>query len=89
LSVGKEITFSTSHALPPGNDDTQRDIGTAQINGVDLATELLKNGWAKTKESKREPSEEDNKRKALESEAKTAGKGLWNSNGPPASVICY
>jgi len=49
---------------------------------VDLTSELLKNGWAKLKEIKREPSEEDNRRKDIESEAKAAGKGVWNPHGP-------
>lgn len=63
-----------------------RDIATAEINGVDLASEILKNGWAKLKESKREPAPEDQGRKDLETEAKAAGKGLWNPHGPQVST---
>jgi staphylococcal nuclease domain-containing protein 1 len=47
-----------------------------------LASELLKNGWAKLKDIKREPTEEDLRKRELETEAKLAGKGLWNPHGP-------
>ena len=75
-----------THSLPP-NDDTPRDIGTAEIGGVDLSLELLKNGWAKLKELKRESTEDDLKRRELETEAKAAGKGLWNPHGPKAYLF--
>lgn len=53
---------------------------------MDLATELLKNGWAKANEkSKREPNEEDLKRKDLENEAKGGMRGMWNPQGPKVS----
>lgn len=84
LAVGKEISFTSSHSLP-SNDDVPRDIGTAEIAGLDLASDLLKNGWAKLKETKREPNDEDLKRREHENEAKAAGKGLWNPHGP---VVC-
>ncbi|PFH51564.1 hypothetical protein AMATHDRAFT_3013 [Amanita thiersii Skay4041] len=86
LAVGKEITFVTSHSLPP-NDDVPRDIGSAEVGGVDLTSELLRNGWAKLKDSKREPTEEDLKKKELENEAKSANKGLWNPQGQPARTV--
>lgn len=73
-----------THSLPP-NDDVTRDIGNADIGGVDLASELVRQGWAKLKELKRDPTEEDLKRRELESEAKSAGKGLWNPHGPKVS----
>jgi staphylococcal nuclease domain-containing protein 1 len=71
--------------LPP-NDDVPRDFGTAEIGGLDVGSELLRNGWTKIKELKRDPTEEDLKRKDLEAEAKGAGKGLWNPHGP--KVCC-
>ncbi|TFK73990.1 transcription factor [Pluteus cervinus] len=80
LLVGKEVTFTSIHslALSSGEDSVPRDIGSAEINGLDVTTELLKNGWVKLKESKREPTDDDNRRKDLENEAKAASKGLWN-----------
>lgn len=48
---------------------------------MDLGLELIKNGWAKLKEVKREATEEDTKRKELENEAKASGKGIWNPHG--------
>lgn len=86
LAVGKEISFISIHSLP-SNDDIPRDLGNAEIGGVDLTSELLKNGWAKLKEIKREHSEEDNKRKDIESEARAAGKGVWNPHGPKAHAV--
>ncbi|PPQ63489.1 hypothetical protein CVT24_005146, partial [Panaeolus cyanescens] len=88
LAVGKEITFTSIHALPP-NEEVQRDLGHAEIGGVDLASEILRNGWAKLKEMKRELTEEDNKKKDLENEAKAAGKGVWNPHGPQARTVNY
>ncbi|KAG6842174.1 hypothetical protein C0991_001667 [Blastosporella zonata] len=85
-TVGKEITFTSSHSLP-SNDDVPRDLGNAEVGGVDLASELLKNGWAKLKEIKREPTDEDLKRRELENEARTGGKGLWNPHGPQARAV--
>lgn len=86
LTVGKEVTFTSIHSLPAGNDDTLRDLGNADVGGVDVATELLKNGWAKIKDTKREPTEDDNRRKELENEAKAGGKGIWNPHGPK---VCF
>jgi staphylococcal nuclease domain-containing protein 1 len=86
MVVGKEVTFTTTHALPASNTDAdvQRDFGNVEFNGVDLATDLLRSGWARTKDgSKREPSEEDLKKKELENEARTAGRGIWRPEGPP------
>ena len=85
MVVGKEITFTPTHSLPPSNTDpdVQRDFGNVDFNG-DLAKDLLASGWARTKEgSKREPTEEDLKKKELENEAKQAGRGLWRPEGPP------
>ncbi|KAF6760252.1 transcription factor [Ephemerocybe angulata] len=72
LTVGKEISFTTIHSLP-SNDDVPRDLGSAEIGGVDLTSELLRSGWAKLKEIKREASEEDLKKRALEE----GSQGCW------------
>jgi staphylococcal nuclease domain-containing protein 1 len=77
LTVGKEISFVSTHALPT-NEDTPRDIGNAEIGGLDIASELLKNGWAKMKELKRELTEDDLKKRESENEAKAARRGLWS-----------
>ena len=50
-AVGKEITFTSTHSLPP-NDETLRDLGTADIGGHDLSVELTKAGWATVKDHK-------------------------------------
>ncbi len=90
IAVGKPITFTSTHQLPH-SDEVERDIGTAEINGVDLASELLKNGWAKLKDLKRDATDEDSRKKDLESEARSAGKGVWNPHGPkvrPLAASC-
>ena len=84
--MGKHITFTSTHSLP-ASDDVPRDIGTAEINGVDLASELLKNGWAKLKDLKRDPTDEDLRKKDLEAEARSAGKGVWNPHGPKVCLL--
>lgn len=58
-----------------------RDLGSGEIAGHDLTTELLRAGWAKLKEIKREASEEDIKKREVEAEAKAAGRGIWNPHG--------
>ena len=52
------------------------------MQGTDIALQLLKAGWAKLKEIKREPTEADLKKREAEAEAKAAGKGVWNPHGP-------
>ncbi|KAG1737619.1 hypothetical protein EDB19DRAFT_1909600 [Suillus lakei] len=86
LAVGKEISFTSTHSFP-SNDDVTRDFGIADIGGVDVASEMLKNGWAKVKESKRDPTEDDIRKRDIEVEAKATGKGLWNSHGPQARAV--
>ncbi|KAG2072118.1 staphylococcal nuclease [Suillus decipiens] len=86
LAVGKEISYISTHSLP-SNGDVTRDLVTAEIKGVDVASEILKNGWAKVKESKRAPTEDDIRKRVIEAEAKATGKGLWNSHGPQARVV--
>lgn len=71
----------STHSLP-NSDEVTRDFGTAEIGGHDLTTELLKNGWVKLKDIKRDPTDEDVRRRELENEAKSLGKGLWNPHGP-------
>ncbi|EJU04311.1 hypothetical protein DACRYDRAFT_20881 [Dacryopinax primogenitus] len=89
LAVGKQIHFHVTHALGPSNDGGQRDIGTGIVGGADVASEILKNGWGKVKEGKRDETEEDTKRKALEATAKEEGKGLWNPEGPKERIVNY
>ncbi|PCH43541.1 hypothetical protein WOLCODRAFT_164527 [Wolfiporia cocos MD-104 SS10] len=88
FAVGKPVTFTVTHSLQP-NDDVPRDIGSAEIGGVDIASELLRNGWAKLKDLKRDPTEEDLKKRELENEARAAQKGLWNPHGPKARTVHY
>ncbi|KAH0827961.1 hypothetical protein J3R83DRAFT_3599 [Lanmaoa asiatica] len=81
MAIGKPISFTSAHSLP-SNDDITRDLGTAEIGSLDVTSELLKNGWVKVKDLKREPTDDDTRKRDLEAEAKAAGLGLWNSHGP-------
>lgn len=83
--VGRTVTFTVAHSLS-SNDDTPRDIGSVDMQGVDIATQLLKAGWAKLKDIKRDPTEADLKKREAEAEAKAAGKGIWNPHGPKVCV---
>jgi len=86
LTVGKEVTFTSIYSLPP-NEDIPRDLGYAEIGGVDLSTELLKAGWVKTKEIKREPTEDDTKKRDLENESKAASRGMWTPQPPKVNYF--
>lgn len=90
LLVGKEVTFVATHQLPPSTNDpgVQRDFGNVEFNGVDLATDLLRTGWTKVKEGKKgELGEEDLRKKDLEAEAKSVGRGIWKAEGPTVSTF--
>jgi endonuclease YncB( thermonuclease family) len=58
-----------------------------------LATEILRNGWAKIKEGKgrdREGvSEEESKKREVESQARSAGKGVWSEEEAPSVSGVY
>jgi staphylococcal nuclease domain-containing protein 1 len=84
LAVGKTISFTTTHSLPP-KDDVLSDFGHAEIDGKDVATEVLRAGFARCKEIKREPTDEDTRRKELETEARNNMVGMWNPQGPKVS----
>ncbi|KAI0311712.1 hypothetical protein OF83DRAFT_1149705 [Amylostereum chailletii] len=89
LAVGKEISFTSAHQLPPNEGDVPRDLGNGEINGVDISNEVLRTGWAKVKDIKRDPTDEDLKRKEVEADAKAAGRGIWNPHGPQARSVIY
>ncbi|CAE6420718.1 unnamed protein product [Rhizoctonia solani] len=88
FAVGKPITFTSTHSLPP-KDDVASDFGHAEIGGKDVATEVLRAGFAKCKEIKREPTEDDNRRKELEAEARNNLVGMWNPQGPKNHNVQY
>ncbi|KAG8990818.1 hypothetical protein FRB90_001602 [Tulasnella sp. 427] len=86
LTVGKEITFESTYSVP-SNDGVPRDVGIATLNGQDLTNEILKNGWAKLKENKREATDEDIQRRAIEADAKANSRGIWNADGLVAKAF--
>ena len=56
--------------------------------GKCIPREMLKAGWAKLKDIKRDPTEADLKKREIEAEAKAAGKGIWNPHGPKVDMHC-
>ncbi|KAG8899320.1 hypothetical protein FRB99_006782 [Tulasnella sp. 403] len=84
--VGKEITFESTYSLP-SNDAIPRDVGIPYLNGQPIINDLIKAGWVKVKDTKRELTDEDIQRRAIETEARNAGRGIWNpSSAPPRTV---
>ncbi|KAJ1304495.1 hypothetical protein OPQ81_005641 [Rhizoctonia solani] len=88
FAVGKPITFTATHSLPL-KDDIASDFGHAEIGGKDVTTEVLRAGFARCKDIKREPTEEDNRRKELEAEARNNMVGMWNPQGPKDHKVQY
>ncbi|KAL3954685.1 hypothetical protein ACCO45_010248 [Purpureocillium lilacinum] len=83
LVVGKPVQCTIHYAVPSG-----REFGTAKLkDGTELPDELVKAGWLKVREDagRKEESEEILERleklRALESQAKGEGKGLWAGVG--------
>jgi hypothetical protein len=60
----KKIAFTSSDQLPPGEGDVPRDIGSGEVNGVDITNEMLSHGWAKVKDLKREATDDDLRRRS-------------------------
>jgi staphylococcal nuclease domain-containing protein 1 len=64
-----------------------RENGTIFLPGVNVLENAVSEGWVKVREQsgKKEKSEEEeatiSKLKALEEQAKAAGKGVWGSGG--------
>jgi staphylococcal nuclease domain-containing protein 1 len=84
LVVGKAVQFSVSYTVP----SSQREYGTVMLNETtDLTEEMVKSGWLKVREDagRKEESEEIQQKleklRALESQAKNEGKGLWAGTG--------
>ncbi|KAH9984776.1 hypothetical protein BJV77DRAFT_965908 [Russula vinacea] len=81
LTVGKEIAFTSSHQLPPGEETYPVTLVTARSTVLTSPTKL--------KDLKREATDDDLRRKDLESEAKSASRGQWNPHGPKARRVIH
>ncbi|KAI1348052.1 tudor domain-containing protein [Xylaria sp. FL0043] len=89
LTVGKPIHCTILYTVPSSG----REYGYAQLkDGTQLPDELVKAGWLKVREDagRKEESEETLERldtlRNLESQAKTASKGLWATTGGDIEV---
>ncbi|PHH86199.1 hypothetical protein CDD83_10586 [Cordyceps sp. RAO-2017] len=84
LVVGKPVQCTVLYTIP----STGREFGTAKLkDGTDLPDDSVKAGWLKVREDagRKEESEENTERveklRALETQAKGEGKGLWAGVG--------
>lgn len=84
LVVGKSVKCTTSYTIPASG----REFGSASLpDGTEFPDELVKAGWLKVREDagRKDDSEEVAERleklRALESAAKSEGKGLWAGVG--------
>ncbi|CAB5297965.1 unnamed protein product [Rhizophagus irregularis] len=81
--VGKEVTFRVDYNIPT----TGREYGTilyGNENVTNVTQMVIKEGWAKVREDGRKNKEESRGEEietliALESDAKSAGKGIWQT----------
>ncbi|KAH8916110.1 transcription factor [Atractiella rhizophila] len=92
LLVGKEVNFVVHYSTP-----TAGEFGIIYLpskDNMDVALEVLRQGWAKLREgnSKKEGEEEEEERKRLmrekEEEAKREGRGIW-AGSPPERTVEY
>jgi staphylococcal nuclease domain-containing protein 1 len=80
--IGKEVLFRVDYSIPT----TGREYGTVLVGNENInATQMVvKEGWAKVREDGRKNKEESRgeeieKLLSLETEARSAGKGVWQS----------
>jgi staphylococcal nuclease domain-containing protein 1 len=82
LLVGKDVQFSVQYTVstmtPP------RENGIVYLPGLNVLENAVSEGWVKLRESGRKDKTEEEETilanlKTLEDQAKTSGKGIWNS----------
>ena len=80
--MGKDVQFSVSYTIstmtPP------RENGIVFLPATNVLESVISEGWVKLRESGKKDKSEDEealltKLKGLEDQAKSAGKGVWNS----------
>lgn len=80
--VGKEVTFRVDYTIPTsGREYGSILIGSENVNVTQM---VVKEGWAKVREDGRKNKEENRGEDietllSLESEAKSAGRGIWQN----------
>ncbi|XXQ34247.1 Staphylococcal nuclease like protein [Plasmodiophora brassicae] len=85
LVIGKRVKFAVTYT----HAESQRDYGTAELEGVgDLSENLVKNGWARVKPAKEgmKPKPELEPLIAAQAEAEAAHKGVHAAK-PAASAV--
>lgn len=89
LCVGREVQFSLSYTIPAANGPAL-EFGELYLPGrgnLDVAKEMVSTGWAKVKEARRDEdeaiSDRKNELRAVEEEARLAGRGLWATERAP------
>ncbi|RIA91953.1 transcription factor [Glomus cerebriforme] len=88
--VGKEVAFRVEYTIP----NTGREYGTVLLGSENVTQMVVKEGWAKVREDGRKNKEESRGEEietliALESEAKSAGKGVWQNQEQYSRSVNY
>ncbi|KAH9448966.1 hypothetical protein MJO29_009850 [Puccinia striiformis f. sp. tritici] len=98
MIVGKEIGFTISYTIPSGGEFGVALLVSDSNPPVDVALEIVKNGWAKLRENTKPGNAEDetdgespeqarrNQLKEAEEMARLEGKGLWSETNPSLEV---
>lgn len=89
MLVGKEIGFSVSYTVPSGGEFGVVHLASESNSPIDVALEIVKNGWAKLRENLKNGSTDEesgnenpelgrrNQLKEAEETARREAKGLW------------
>jgi len=100
MLVGKEIGFTISYTIPSGGEFGVALLTSGTNSPVDVALEIVKNGWAKLRENTKLGNADDennggnpeqdrrNQLKEAEETARREGKGLW-AETPPTLEVHY
>ncbi|KNZ57389.1 hypothetical protein VP01_2171g1 [Puccinia sorghi] len=100
MLVGKEIGFTISYTIPSGGEFGVALLTSGTNPPVDVALEIVKNGWAKLRENTKPGNADDennggnpeqdrrNQLKEAEETARREGKGLW-AEAPPNLEVHY
>ena len=91
LVIGKEVAFTISYTIPASSGGPALEFGELVLVGaqeVNVVDEMVRTGWAKVKEGRKNEEGEGADRRAalvgLEDEARKSNKGLWS---PEAKAV--
>ncbi|OAV88251.1 hypothetical protein PTTG_01501 [Puccinia triticina 1-1 BBBD Race 1] len=98
MIVGKEIGFTISYTIPSGGEFGVAHLLSGSNPSVDVALEIVKNGWAKLRENTKPGNADDEtggaspeqdrriQLKEAEETARREGRGLWAEDIPNLEI---